>query len=92
MQPTKEVFFNLAELEMIAKLEEMGGGPIEVRNYVIGYKRDMALHHLAEGNKALYRHIMEELGEWDDSLADVDPTFSLQGRIDTDKEVKIILK
>ena len=92
MKPTKEVFFNLAEQEMIAHLEEMGGGPIEVRNYVIGYKRDMALHHKAQGNHALYRHIMEELGEWDDSLADLDPTADLQGRIDVDKEVKIIIK
>lgn len=92
MLPTKEVFFNLAELEMIAHLEEMGGGPIEVRNYVIGYKRDMALHHKAQGNHALYRHIMEELGEWNEALADLDPTTNLRGRVDTDKEVKIILK
>ena len=92
MQPTKEVFFNIAELEWIAHLEEMGSGPIHAREYVINYKRDMALHHKAQGNDKLYRHILEELGEWDDSLSTIDPTSALKGRIDVDKEVKIILK
>lgn len=92
MQPKKEVFFNNAELEWIALLEEMGSGPIHAREYVINYKRDMALHHKAQGNDAIYRHILEELGEWNDSLSPIDPTSALKGRIDVDKEVKIILK
>ena len=75
MKPTKEVYFSPAELEWITYLEEMGAGPIAAREYVINYKRDMALHHKAQGNDALYRHLLEEIGEWDESLANEDPTL-----------------
>ena len=92
MKPTKEVYFSPPELEWIAMLEEMGSGPIHAREYVINYKRDMAIHHRAQGNKAMYRMLMEQIGEWDESLSDVDPTAALRGRVDVDKDVKIILK
>ena len=92
MKPNKEVYFSPPELEWIAYLEEMGSGPIHAREYVINYKRDMAIHHKAGGNHAMFQMLMEQIGEWTDAMASVDPTKNLQGRVDIDKDVKIILK
>jgi len=70
--PNKEVYFTGAEKEWIELLQEMGGSYLEAVTYVISYKRDMALMHKAQGNHALFKQLLTEIGEWTDQMEEYD--------------------
>ncbi len=80
-----KVYFNPAEEQWILYLKDMGMTHIQACEVVIHYKRDQALMHKMQGNVALWEHLLKEIGEWDESLRDVDvPSMP-------DKNRKIIL-
>ena len=81
IQPTKEVYFSPPEQEWINRLHEMGGNYFDCVEYVIQYKREMAIHHKSQGNHQLFKQLLQELGEWSDHLEEYDQTLSSSKKI-----------
>jgi len=64
----EKVIFSEAEKEIMENLQEtMGLSAIEAADNVVRYKRNLALYYEQKGNFELAKHLLIELGEWDDS-------------------------
>jgi len=83
-----EVYFNIAEKEIIEALRESFGITyMEACEKVIQQKKQAAFMYSQQGNFDLAEHLLREINEWNDEVA---RDFDNRGR-NVVKDVKIIL-
>jgi len=69
----KEMYFSPAEKQWMEYLMDMGMERLLAHECVIRYKREQAYSYKQQGNFALWKHLLQELGEWEDSMEDEIP-------------------